>query len=76
MPKAALIGCTAAGRSGNGAAVGAVLANSPLDARLEAAFKETHEHTPDARVAEIPRAGHLSNLENPEAFTAALAGFN
>jgi 3-oxoadipate enol-lactonase len=31
---------------------------------------------PNARVAEIPGAGHLSNLENPDAFTAALAGFH
>jgi 3-oxoadipate enol-lactonase len=31
---------------------------------------------PNARVVEIPGAGHLSNLENPDAFTAALAGFN
>jgi 3-oxoadipate enol-lactonase len=30
---------------------------------------------PNARVAEIPGAGHLSNLENPDAFAAALAGF-
>jgi len=26
-------------------------------------------------VVEIPGAGHLSNLENPDAFVAALAGF-
>jgi 3-oxoadipate enol-lactonase len=31
---------------------------------------------PNARVVEIPGAGHLSNLENPDAFAAALAGFN
>jgi pimeloyl-ACP methyl ester carboxylesterase len=31
---------------------------------------------PNARVVEIPGAGHLSNLENPEAFTAALTGFS
>jgi 3-oxoadipate enol-lactonase len=43
---------------------------APAEARAMAAAM------PDARVAEIPRAGHLSNLENPEAFTAALAGFN
>jgi 3-oxoadipate enol-lactonase len=30
---------------------------------------------PRARVAQIPGAGHLSNLENPDAFAAALAGF-
>ena len=30
---------------------------------------------PHARVAEIPGAAHLSNLENPDAFAAALAGF-
>jgi pimeloyl-ACP methyl ester carboxylesterase len=31
---------------------------------------------PRAHVVEIPGAGHLSNLENPDAFAAALAGFN
>ena len=31
---------------------------------------------PRARVVEIPGAGHLSNLENPDAFAAALAGFS
>jgi 3-oxoadipate enol-lactonase len=30
---------------------------------------------PHARVAEIPGAGHLSNLENPDAFAATLAAF-
>jgi 3-oxoadipate enol-lactonase len=30
---------------------------------------------PHARVVLIPGAGHLSNLENPDAFTAALMGF-
>jgi pimeloyl-ACP methyl ester carboxylesterase len=30
---------------------------------------------PDARVVEIPGAGHLSNLQNPDAFAAALEGF-
>ncbi len=29
----------------------------------------------DAALAEIPDAGHLSNLENPPGFTAAVAGF-
>ncbi len=28
-----------------------------------------------ARLAVIPKAGHLSNLENPEAFNEALIGF-
>lgn len=30
---------------------------------------------PDARLAVIPGAGHLANLEQPEAFNAALSGF-
>ncbi len=30
---------------------------------------------PNARVVEIPGSGHLSNLENPDAFADALAGF-
>jgi 3-oxoadipate enol-lactonase len=41
----------------------------PAEARAMAAA------LPHARVAEIPGAGHLSNLENPGAFAAALAGF-
>jgi pimeloyl-ACP methyl ester carboxylesterase len=44
--------------------------SAPAEARAMAAAM------PNARVAEIPEAGHLSNLENPDAFTAALAGFN
>jgi 3-oxoadipate enol-lactonase len=43
---------------------------APAEARAMAAAM------PDARMAEIPSAGHLSNLENPEAFAAALAGFS
>ena len=42
----------------------------PVEARAMAAA------LPHARVAEIPGAGHLSNLENPDAFAAALAGFS
>ena len=30
---------------------------------------------PQARLVQIPGAGHLSHLENPDAFTAALMGF-
>jgi len=30
---------------------------------------------PDARLVRIPGAGHLANLENPEAFLRALSGF-
>jgi Predicted hydrolases or acyltransferases (alpha/beta hydrolase superfamily) len=41
----------------------------PGDARAMAAALR------DARVVEIPGSGHLSNLENPDAFAAALAGF-
>ena len=41
----------------------------PAEARVMAAAM------PDARVVEIPGAAHLSNLENPDAFSAALAGF-
>ena len=41
----------------------------PAEARTMAAV------VPNARVVEIPGAAHLSNLENPDAFAAALAGF-
>ena len=30
---------------------------------------------PGSRLERIPRAGHLSNLENPEAYDQALRGF-
>jgi pimeloyl-ACP methyl ester carboxylesterase len=30
---------------------------------------------PTAELVVVPRAGHLANLEHPEAFNAALAGF-
>jgi len=43
--------------------------SAPAEARSMAAAM------PNARVVEIPGAGHLSNLENPDAFAAALAGF-
>lgn len=33
------------------------------------------EAIPGARLTIIPNAGHVSNLENPEAFTRAVAGF-
>ncbi|AMV36873.1 alpha/beta fold hydrolase [Planctomyces sp. SH-PL62] len=33
------------------------------------------EALPDARLAEIPEAGHLSPVENPEAFNAAILDF-
>jgi 3-oxoadipate enol-lactonase len=33
------------------------------------------EAIPGSRFELIPRAGHLANLENPDAFNAALEGF-
>jgi 3-oxoadipate enol-lactonase len=41
----------------------------PADGKLMA------EKIPGARLEIIPRAGHLSNLEQPEAFNAALRDF-
>ncbi len=37
--------------------------------------REMARRIPNARVEVLPRAGHLSNLEAPEAFSAALAEF-
>ena len=34
-----------------------------------------HDRIPGSTLAVIPRAGHLSNLENPDAFNAALTEF-
>jgi 3-oxoadipate enol-lactonase len=44
-------------------------ATSPSDARLMA------EHIPHARLAIIPNAAHLSNLEQPEAFNQIVSAF-
>src|SRR2546428_11888028 len=37
--------------------------------------REIQEHIPSARLALIPQAAHLANLEQPEAFNRALAEF-
>jgi len=31
-----------------------------------------HQHLPSARLVSIDQAGHMANLENPDAFNAAL----
>ncbi len=45
------------------------------DGVLPATMRAMQAKIPGARFVEIPEAGHLSNLEQPEAFTAALAAF-
>jgi pimeloyl-ACP methyl ester carboxylesterase len=45
------------------------LPTPPADARLMA------ERIPNARLAVIPEAGHLSNLEQPELFNEAIRSF-
>lgn len=37
--------------------------------------RKMHEHVGGSRLVAIPEAGHISNLEAPEAFTGALADF-
>jgi pimeloyl-ACP methyl ester carboxylesterase len=44
-------------------------ATPPSDAKLMA------EHIPDARLTVIPRASHLSNLEQPDTFTQIVRSF-
>jgi pimeloyl-ACP methyl ester carboxylesterase len=39
------------------------------------ASRNMHEHIKGSRLTVIPEAGHLSNLENPDAFNGALADF-
>jgi 3-oxoadipate enol-lactonase len=39
------------------------------------AAQELHSSIPGSELVEIPGAGHLSNLEQPELFQAALARF-
>jgi 3-oxoadipate enol-lactonase len=39
------------------------------------ASRKMHEHVGGSRLVVLPGVGHLSNLEAPEAFTEALAGF-
>ena len=46
------------------------------DIAMPVAFSETLvKHLPNAELVVIPDAGHLSNLEQPEAFNAALESF-
>ena len=46
------------------------------DIAMPPAFSKTlQQHLPDCSFVEIPDAGHLSNLEQPEAFNAALDRF-
>ena len=33
------------------------------------------DQIPDAALVEVPGAGHVSNLENPESFSAAVRAF-
>ena len=40
-----------------------------------AAIRSTHEKIPGSILEVIPGAGHLSNLDNPEAFMTALLAF-
>jgi 3-oxoadipate enol-lactonase len=37
--------------------------------------REIHENAPGSRLVTLPQAAHLANLEQPEGFTKALAGF-
>jgi len=39
------------------------------------AARKIHEHVGGSRLVTIPEAGHISNLESPEAFNGALAEF-
>jgi 3-oxoadipate enol-lactonase len=37
--------------------------------------REIHENAPGSKLVVLPQAAHLANLEQPEAFTRALADF-
>jgi len=37
--------------------------------------REIHEHLPGSELVVIPSAAHISNLEQPQAFDAALGDF-
>ena len=50
--------------------VGADDAGTPV-----AMAQEIHDSAPGSKLVILPSAAHLSNLEQPEAFTKALAGF-
>ncbi len=45
------------------------------DGGFPAAMKDMHEATPGSRYEIIPRAAHLSNLENPADFNRIVGGF-
>jgi 3-oxoadipate enol-lactonase len=38
-------------------------------------MREMHQAMPGSKFVEIPNAGHLPNLENPEVFNQTLAKF-
>jgi len=53
-----------------------LIVTSSLDTLIPAAVTaEMRDHHRDASLVEIPGAGHLSNLEAPEAFDEALLAF-
>jgi 3-oxoadipate enol-lactonase len=80
-PVNGFIGCAAALANHNYAAAAASVTRPVLfmvgekDGVTPAAMRKMHEALPGSRYVELPGAGHISNLDRPQAFTRAMADF-
>jgi 3-oxoadipate enol-lactonase len=80
-PVNGFIGCAAA-LADHDLASAAATAKAPLlfmvgekDGVTPAAMRKLHQAIPGSRYVELPGAGHISNLDQPQAFTRALSDF-
>jgi 3-oxoadipate enol-lactonase len=80
-PVMGFIGCAAALSDHDIAAAAATVTRPVLfmvgekDGVTPAAMRKMHEALPGSRYVELPGAGHISNLDRPQAFTRALEDF-
>jgi len=80
-PVNGFIGCAAALANHNYAAAVATVTRPVLfmvgekDGVAPAAMRKLNEALPGSRYVELPGAGHISNLDQPQAFTRAMADF-
>jgi 3-oxoadipate enol-lactonase len=80
-PVAGFIGCAAA-LADHDYAAGAASVTRPVlflvgekDGVTPAAMRKMHEALKGSRYVELPGAGHISNLDQPQGFTAAIRDF-
>jgi 3-oxoadipate enol-lactonase len=80
-PVEGFIGCAAALADHNFAAAASSVTRPVLfiagekDGVTPAAMRKMHEALPGSRYVELPGAGHISNLDRPQAFTRAVEDF-